>query len=95
MMTTLPLAAARARLSALVESAATTHERFDITRQGRRAAVLLSAEDYDSLLETMAVLGDAALLDEHREGLRAVAGGDLVDADQLRRDMEAAGRLRR
>lgn len=49
-MTTLPLAEVRAQLSKLVEEAERTHQRVDVTRNGRRAAVLLSAQDYDSLM---------------------------------------------
>ncbi len=39
-MTTLPVADARAQLSKLIDEAATTHERFEITRNGHRAATL-------------------------------------------------------
>lgn len=52
-MTTLSVADAGANVSKLSESAATTHERFEVTRNGDRVAVLLSAGDYDSLLETV------------------------------------------
>lgn len=52
-MTRLSLAEAQANLPKLVESAVTTHERFELTRNGERVAVLLSVDDYDSLLETL------------------------------------------
>ncbi|MSZ29808.1 MAG: type II toxin-antitoxin system prevent-host-death family antitoxin, partial [Actinobacteria bacterium] len=38
-MTTIPIATARANLSQLVEDASSTHERIEITKNGRRAAV--------------------------------------------------------
>jgi prevent-host-death family protein len=91
-MTTLPVADARSQLSRLIDEAATTHERFEITRNGRRTAVLLSADDYDALRETVAVLADAALLDAHREGQAALEAGDYLDADQLAHAMRDAGR---
>jgi antitoxin YefM len=47
-VTTLPVAEARAQLSKLIDEAASTHERFEITRNGQRAAVLLGAEDFDA-----------------------------------------------
>ncbi len=94
-MTTLPVADARAQLSKLIEEAASTHERFEITRNGRRTAVLLSADDYDALQETIAVLSDSALLADHREGQAAIEAGDYLDADQLAHAMRAAGRLPR
>lgn len=94
-MTTLPLADARAQLSKLIDDAMTTHERFEITRNGRRAAVLLSADDYDSLRETIEVLSDAELLAAHRQGRAEVETGDVLDADQLAEAMREAGRLPR
>jgi len=94
-MTTLPVADARAQLSRLIDEATTTHERFEITRNGRRAAVLLSADDYDTLQDTIAVLSDTALLRAHQDGKAAIDAGDYLDADQLAHAMREAGRLHR
>lgn len=66
-MTTLSLAEARANLSKLVESAVTTQEIFEITRNGNRDAVLLSADEYDSLLETIDILSDEETMAQIRE----------------------------
>jgi prevent-host-death family protein len=73
-MAVLPVADARARLSRLVESAVTTHERTTITRNGVPAAVLLSVEDYESMQETIEVLADP--------GLMAGIKGPLLDNPQ-------------
>jgi prevent-host-death family protein len=94
-MSTLPVAEARSQLSRLIDEAMTTHERFEITRNGHRAAVLLSADDFDSLQETITVLSDPALLAAHREGQEAIEAGDYLDADQLAHAMRDAGRLTR
>ena len=50
---TVPLSEAKDRLSALVEEADSTHEIVQITRHGRPAAVLMSADDLESLQETI------------------------------------------
>jgi antitoxin YefM len=92
-MTTLPVAEARAQLSRLVEEATSTHERFEITRSGQRVAVLLGADDYDALRETIAVLGDAEILRAHEEGAAALDTGDSLNADELAQAMRVAGRL--
>lgn len=89
------MAEARAQLSRLIDQATTTHERFEITRNGRRAAVLLSSDDYDMLRETIAVLADGDLLAAHREGMAAIEAGDYLDVDQVREVMREAGRLPR
>lgn len=88
-----PVADARARLSKLIDEATTTHERYEITRNGHRAAVLLSADDYDTLQETIEVLSDQALLTAHHEGRAAIQADDDLDADQLAQAMREAGRL--
>lgn len=94
-MTTLPVADARAQLSRLIDEAMTTHERFEITRNGHRAAVLLSADDYDTLQDTIAVLSDEELLASHRAGRAAIDADDYLDVDQLTHAMREAGRLPR
>ena len=91
-MTTLPIADARAQLSKLVDEASSTHERIEITKNGHRAAVLMGVDDYDAILETIAVLSDSALLRAHEAGVQELANGDTFDADQLAKTMKNAGR---
>lgn len=94
-MPTLPVADARAQLSKLIDEVMTTHERFEITRNGHRAAVLLSADDYDTLQETITVLSDPTLVTAHHQGRTAIEADDYLDADQLAHAMREAGRLPR
>jgi antitoxin YefM len=91
-MTTIPVADARANLSKLIDEASTTHERFEITRNGRRAAVLIGADDFDGMSETIAILSDPALLRSHEEGRQALRDGDVLDSEQLAEAMMDAGR---
>lgn len=91
-MTTLPVADALARFSQIVDAAATTHERFDVTRNGTRVAVVLGADDYDSLVETIAILSDGDLLAEIRGGLDDLAASRTSSSDDVRDAMRAAGR---
>jgi antitoxin YefM len=86
-MTTLSVADARANFSKLVEAAATTHERFEVTRNGDRAVILLSADDYDGLLETLDILGDADEVRAIQDGIRAIERGETYSADEVRRAM--------
>lgn len=92
-MTTLPLAEVRANLSKLVDEAVRTHLRIEVTRQGRRAAVILSAEDYDSIMETLEVLSDTGLMKDVRRGQADIARGDHHTLDDVAREMRARGRL--
>jgi len=92
-MATLSLADARANLSKLIESAVTTHERFDVTRNGDRVAVLLSADDYDSLLETVDILSSPDDVVAIRQGLAELDAGEMSSVDDVRAALIARGRL--
>lgn len=92
-MATISLAEARASFSRIVESAASTHERFEVTRNGSRAAVVLGADDYDSLLETIAILSDSELVATINRGLAELESGQTVDATSVRAALVAAHRL--
>jgi len=91
-MTTLSLAEARANLSKLVESAVTTHERFEVTRNGDRVAVLMSADDYDSLLETLDILSNPEEVENIRQGMAEIAAGEFYTEDEVRAALIARGR---
>ena len=71
-MKTLPLSEAKSQLSGLVEQVRALEEQVMITRNGRPAAVLVSAEEFERWKETIEVRGDAALMKEIRAGLRAL-----------------------
>ncbi len=92
-MTVLSLADARAALSKHIESAATTHERFEITRNGARVAVLLSADDYDSLIETVDILSSPEEVAGLRVAIAELDSEDVSSAEQVRAAMVARGRL--
>ncbi|MBI3915562.1 MAG: type II toxin-antitoxin system Phd/YefM family antitoxin [Betaproteobacteria bacterium] len=71
-MKTLPLSEAKSQLSGLVEQVCSLEEHLVITRYGRPAAVLVSAEEFERWKETVEVRGDAQLMKEIRAGLRAL-----------------------
>ncbi len=91
-MTTVPLAEARAHLSQLVDDAMRTHERIEVTRNGSRAVVIVSAEDFDGLLETLDILSDADLVREIRDALAEADRGEVYSTDEVIQAMRAAGR---
>lgn len=87
-MTTLPLADVRDRLSPLVGSVESTHERVVITKNGRPAAVLISYADLESLEETLDILSDPEAVREIRDSL---AAPERFTLDDIRRDLESRG----
>ncbi|KWX01490.1 Prevent-host-death family protein [Carbonactinospora thermoautotrophica] len=82
-MKTLPLAEVRNRLSALVDEVARTHEAVTITRNGVPAAVVVSIEDYESIMETLALLNDPEDRDRLAEAEESVATGDVTTGEEM------------
>jgi antitoxin YefM len=85
MSETLPLSSVKAHLSELVDRVEGEHDRVVVTRNGRPAAVLISHEDLEGLEETLAALSDPDLMRQIRESEAAVAKGDAVSLDDLRK----------
>ena len=71
-MKTLSLSDAKAKLSSLVDDVSRRDDEVIITKNGRPAAVLVSADEYDSWQETHAVRSDAGLMREIKAGLRTL-----------------------
>jgi antitoxin YefM len=68
-MKILSLSEAKMKLSALIESVKTTDEEVIITKNGSPAAVLISADEYESWQETLAIRSDKELTAEIQTGL--------------------------
>ena len=83
-MRTLPLSEAKDKLSGLVEEAETTHEIITITRHGRPAAVLMAAEDLESLHETLFWLSQPGIQESLAEAEREYAAGGTLSGGDLR-----------
>jgi prevent-host-death family protein len=77
-MKTVPLAEVKANLSQLIDQVVKRDEQVLITRNGRPAAVLVSADEYDSLCETVAIRSDRELMAEIRRGLRGLKRGSKI-----------------
>jgi prevent-host-death family protein len=90
-----PLSEAKARLSEIADEVCRTHDRVQVTRNGRRFVVIMSAEDLESLEATIELLSDPAALAEIDEARRLVAAGDvtsLAETNELMAARRARGR---
>jgi len=83
-MTTLPLSEVKARLSEIAEEVATTHERVQITKNGREYVVLVAAEDLESIEATLELLADSATQERLRAADADIAAGDVLDERAVR-----------
>lgn len=82
-MSTIPLADAKARLSAVLDEVRDTHERVVITRNGRPEAVLMAVSDLEALEETLDLLSTPGALDQIRQAESDIDAGAGIGADEL------------
>ena len=83
-MRIVPLAEAKDKLSALVEDAESTHDIITITKHGRSAAVLMSADDLESLHETLSWLSQPGIAESIAVAEREAMAGETTSGADLR-----------
>lgn len=84
-MKTLSVSAAKAKLNDLVESAVTTHEQFTITKNGSPATVMVAADEWESMQETLFWLSLPGIREDLAEAEAEHAAGGTTSGDDLRR----------
>jgi antitoxin YefM len=82
-MAVVPLGDARNHLSEYVADVERTHERITITRHGHPAAVLISADELESIEETLEVLRTPGTVEAIQEGLADAAAGRFINSDEI------------
>jgi antitoxin YefM len=75
--TTLPLTEVRDRLSEIVEDVNGNGTEWTITRHGRPVAVILGADEYEALIETLNILSDDDTMDAIAEATADIDEGNL------------------
>jgi len=73
-MKTLSLSEAKMKLSSLVDAVQSTDEEIMITKNGAPAAMLISADEFVNLRETIAIRSDVELMREIKKGLKELKG---------------------
>lgn len=76
-MQTISYTEARNRLASILEMASRDREPITITRNGEGTVVLLAAEEYSAMEETLHLLSTPANAERIREGLADYAAGNL------------------
>jgi prevent-host-death family protein len=87
-MSTLPLSEVKSRLSEIADEVHRTHDRVQVTRNGREYVVLMAAEDLESLEATIELLSDPAARAEIAEGEAALERGEFTTLEEMRALME-------
>jgi antitoxin YefM len=86
----LPFTEARTHLTELLDEIERVHEHVVITRNGRPSAVVMSQVEYESLIETLEILGDAQLMADLATSDEDVAAGRLIPWGKVKRELGLA-----
>ena len=78
---TLPVSEAKQRFTEIVKEAEKFFDRYLITRNGKEAAVLMSADEYQSLLETLDILSNKKEVLAIAEGAAQARRGEIVSLE--------------
>ncbi len=95
MGTVLPLSEAKSRLSEIADIVYRTHDRVNVTRNGREYVVIMSVDDLESLEATIELLSDHAAVERIAEAKESVARGEGVTRHEmaaLMQDRQRSGR---
>jgi prevent-host-death family protein len=83
-MTMLSLSEVKARLSEIAEEVATTHERVQVTKNGREYVVLIAAEDLESMEATLELLADPGAQARIASSEHDITRDEILDEAEVR-----------
>lgn len=91
-MQTLPISKVKDKLNEFVEAVSLTREQVTITKNGSPAAVLVGADEWESLQETLFWLSRPKTLDDIAEAEREYAEGQTIREDEIRSEFNVPRR---
>ena len=88
--TTISISEARRRIFDIAEEVQKPNTHYTFTENGKPKAVLMSAEEFDSLMEDFEILNDRGLFTRIQEAEKEIARGDYVTLDELKKELNYA-----
>lgn len=87
MSNTLSISEARERLTRLPDELAESKEAVTVTRRNEPVLAILPWELYETIMETLDVMGDAELMVALRQSIRDVAEGNTLSLEELEAEL--------
>jgi len=87
MTRTVTLKELRPRLPKIVDEIDSRMDRFIVTKRGKPLVLMMSIDDYESLLETLSVLSDPALVKRIKAAEKDVKKGRVKALDKLEKEL--------
>ena len=87
MTKTLPITEARANLTNLVNRAKNRLDEYIITVNGRPAAVIMYADEYEGWKETNEISADKKLMEDIRQSEKEIAEGKVIPWEEVKKNL--------
>ncbi len=82
---------ARAKLTQLPEILSEDNRAVALTRHGKPVLALMPWELFQSIMETMEIMGDPEMMDALRQGIKDVQEGNVVPLEQVKSELGLDG----
>lgn len=83
----IPIVKARAMLTQLPELLAEENRAVALTRRGKPVLAVMPWELFESIIETMEIMGDAEMMETLRQGIKDVQEGNLVSLAEVKAEL--------
>ena len=81
------LKALRPKLPKIIDDIDSRMDRFIITKRGKPVAIMISVDDYESILETLDVLSNTHLMKKIKKAEAQVRNGRVKMLDQIEKEL--------
>jgi len=86
--TTLPISEARKKIFKIADEVQKPGNYYTFTEKGRPKAVLMSAEEFDSLMEDLEILGNPETMAEIKKAEEEIKRGEYITLDELKKELD-------
>lgn len=87
MTRTITLKELRPRLPKVISDVDTKMDRYVITKHGKPAAIMISIEDYESIMETLDILSNAGMSKRIKQAEAEMKKGKVKAFDEIEKEM--------
>ncbi|MBU4304730.1 MAG: type II toxin-antitoxin system Phd/YefM family antitoxin [Candidatus Omnitrophica bacterium] len=87
MVNTISVRELRPKLSDILGAVHDRLDRYIITKRGRPEAVIMSIEDYESILETIEIMSDRRLMHSIKQAEKEIKAGKGIPLEKARKEL--------
>lgn len=87
MIKDIPITEARHELTSLPERLAAKPGAVAVTRRGKPVLAIMPWELYESIVETLEIMGDKDLMAAVRQGIKEIEEGKTIPWEQVKKDL--------